>query len=57
MNKNEKTQYIIDLEKELESKHVYDLMEKLMRELIVHQPQNPIDFLIERLKQPEGIHS
>lgn len=57
MNKNEKTQYIIDLEKELESKHVYDLMEKLMRDLIVHQPEKPIDFLIERLKQPEGIQS
>jgi hypothetical protein len=57
MNKNEKTQYIIDLEKELESKHVYDLMEKLMRDLIVHQPANPLDFLIERLKHPEGKRS
>jgi hypothetical protein len=54
MNKAEKTQYIIDLERELEQKHVYELFERLTRELIVHQPSNPIEFLIEKLKHPEG---
>ena len=54
MNKTEKTQYIVDLEKELEKKHVYELMERLTRELIVNQPSNPIDFLIDRLKNPPG---
>ncbi len=54
MNKTEKTQYIVDLEKELETKHVYELFERMTRDLIIHQPSNPIDFLIERLRNSEG---
>lgn len=54
MNKAEKTQYVQGLEKELQSKHMYELMERLMRDLIVHQPEDPVDFLIDRLRNPEG---
>lgn len=54
MNKAEKTQYIADLEKELERNHIYETLERLTRELIVHQPEAPIDFLIDRIKNPEG---
>lgn len=55
MNRAEKTTYVQELEKELETKRVYELMERLTRELIVHQPDNPIDFLIDRLKNPAGL--
>lgn len=54
MNKAEKSEYIAGLEQELQSRNVYELFERLMRELIVYQPENPIDFLIDKLSTPEG---
>jgi hypothetical protein len=56
MNRNEKTEYIVEVEKHLQHNRVYELMEKLTRDLIVHQPADPLSFLIDRLKHPEGRH-
>lgn len=54
MNTQQKTEYIRSLEETLESKNVYELFERLTRDLIVHQPANPLDFLLEKLKHPDG---
>jgi hypothetical protein len=40
--------------KNLEQNHVFELFERLTRDLIVHQPENPIEFLIKKLKNPPG---
>jgi hypothetical protein len=54
MNTQQKTEYIRSLEETLETKNVYELFERLTRDLIVHQPANPLEFLLEKLKHPDG---
>jgi len=41
------------LESYLEDKQVFELLEGLLKKLIVHRPEHPYDFLIEKLKKPE----
>jgi adenylate kinase len=50
MNRNEKLQYQQQIEEYFEKKKVYDLFEKLLKELVVNKPTDPIDYLIKRLK-------
>ncbi len=38
----------------LEKHHVYQLFENLMQQLIIHKPNDPIEFLITQLQQPAG---
>lgn len=57
MNKVQKIDYIKKVSKNLEENHVFEIFERLTRELIVHQPENPLDFLIEKLKNPAGKYS
>lgn len=57
MNKVQKIDYVKKVSNHLEEKNVFEIFEKLTRELIVHQPKNPIDFLIDRLKNPSGKHN
>ena len=54
MNKVQKIDYVKEVSNGLEQKSVFEIFERLTRELIVHQPENPIDFLIDRLKTPNG---
>lgn len=54
MNKVQKIDYVKKVSNHLEQKNVFEIFEKLTRELIVHQPENPIDFLIDRLSKPNG---
>jgi len=42
-----------EIEKYLESKRVYQLLEELMKSICINQPKNPIDFLIQKLEEPE----
>jgi len=42
-----------EIEKYLESKRVYQLLEELMKSICIHRPKNPIDFLIQKLEEPE----
>lgn len=55
MNKVQKTEYIKGIEEYLEKNHVYELFESLMRQLIVSQPEDPLTFLCDKLKNPNGI--
>ena len=53
MNRDEKLQFQKETEEYFESKRVYDLFEKLLKELIINQPKEPIDYLIERLRKKD----
>jgi len=50
MDRNEKLQFQQSIENYFESKHIYDLFEKFLKELVVNKPEDPIDYLIKRLK-------
>ena len=54
MNKVQKIDYIKGIEEYLEKNHTYELFEHLMRQLIIHEPEDPQNFLIEKLKNPDG---
>ncbi|MCQ2821355.1 MAG: nucleoside monophosphate kinase [archaeon] len=53
MDRTEKLQYEQSIEQYFDNNKVYDLFEKLFKELIINQPENPIDYLIERLRRKE----
>ena len=53
MDKTSKLQYQKDVEKYLEEKKVYDVFEELMKNLIIDQPDDPIDYLMTRLSETE----
>ena len=53
MDRTEKLEYEKGVEQYLDDNKVYDLFEKLLKELIINKPEDPIDYLIERLKRKE----
>jgi adenylate kinase len=50
MDRNEKLMFQQSIENYFESKHIYDLFEKLLYDLVVNKPTDPYDYLIKRLK-------
>lgn len=50
MDRTEKLQFQQSIENYFESNRVYGLFEKLLKELIIIKPNDPIDYLIKRLK-------
>jgi adenylate kinase len=53
MDRTEKLEYEKGVEQYLDDNKVYDLFEKLLKELIINKPEDPIDYLIERLKRKD----
>ena len=53
MDKKQKLDYQREIEKYLESKKVYELFEDLMKSLVISKPEDPIDFIIQKLSEPE----
>lgn len=53
MDRTEKLQYEQGIEQYFDDNKIYDLFEKLFKELIINQPEQPIDYLIERLKRKD----
>jgi adenylate kinase len=49
MDRSEKLQFQKSIEEYFDENRVYDLFEKLFKELIVNKPENPIDYLINRI--------
>ena len=49
MDRTEKLEYEKGIEQYFDDNKVYDLFEKLFKELIINKPENPVDYLIERL--------
>lgn len=54
MDRNEKLLWQQSIENYFESKKIYDLFEKLVKELVVNKPNDPYDYLIKRLKTKDS---
>ena len=50
MNALEKTKYMTEVTEYLETKKVYSIFEDLYRSLSIEQPEDPLKFMINRLK-------
>ena len=50
MNKAQKFDYIDQIEQYLNDREVYELFDSLLQQLIVQRPENPHQFLIQKLK-------
>jgi adenylate kinase len=53
MDKLQKFEYIQSIESYLEDNQVYELFENLLKQLVIHRPEHPLDFLIQKLSKPE----
>lgn len=53
MDRTDKLNYEQGIENYFDQHKVYDLFDKLFKELIINKPENPIDYLLERLKRKE----
>ena len=53
MDRAEKLQFQQKIEEYFEEKKVYELFEKLFKELIVNKPDNPVEYLIQRMKKKD----
>jgi adenylate kinase len=49
MDKIAKFEYQQNIEQYLEDKQVFETLEGLLKSLIVHRPEKPIEYLMERL--------
>lgn len=54
MDRTEKLEYEKGIEQYFDDHKVYDLFEKLFKELIINRPENPLDYLISRLKRKDA---
>lgn len=54
MDKLQKLDYLAGIESYLEREEVYELLGELLKEIIIHRPAQPLDFIIEKLKQSPG---
>jgi adenylate kinase len=50
MDRVEKLKFKQSIENYFEENKVYELFEKLMKELVINKPTDPIDYLIKRIK-------
>ena len=48
MDRNEKLHFQKSIESYFEEKKVYDLFEKLLKDLVINKPEDPIQYLIEK---------
>jgi adenylate kinase len=55
MDKNQKYEFVKKVEEYLEEKKVLDLFQGLTKQLLIHRPDSPLDFLIERIGKKEPI--
>ena len=54
MNKAQRIEYQKSLESYLEANNVYEIFEKLLVNLMKDTPDNPLEYMIQKLNQPEG---
>ena len=53
MDRTEKLEFQQKIEAYFEERRVYDLFEKLLKELVISKPKDPIDYLIHRIKKKD----
>ena len=54
MDKLQKYEYMQSIEAFLEDNQVYELFENLLKQLVIHRPEQPLDFLIDKLQKPDS---
>ena len=54
MDKIQKHDYMQTVEAFLEQNQIYELFEDLLKQLIVARPEDPLAFLIQKIKQTSG---
>ena len=54
MLKEEKLQFQLSCEEYIEKEKLYEMFEDMMKQLIVHRPEDPVQFLIDKLQKPES---
>jgi hypothetical protein len=50
MDRVEKLKFKQSIENYFEENKVYELFDKLMKELVINKPLDPVDYLIKRIK-------
>lgn len=55
MDQANKLQYQQQVEKYLERNKVYHIFEDMLKSLIIKKPDDPIQYLINKLQEPESI--
>lgn len=50
MEKLQKLDYLASIESYLDQQEVYELLGDLLKEIIIHRPKEPLDFIIDKLK-------
>ena len=53
MDKLQKFEYTQSIESYLEDNQVYELFEGLLKQLVIHRPEQPLDFLVQKLSKPD----
>lgn len=53
MDKEAKLTYQREVEKYLESKNVYEMFEELLKSVLINKPEDPIDYMLQKLNEPE----
>jgi hypothetical protein len=49
MDKVQKFEYTQQIENYLEENQVYELFENMLQQILLHKPERPLDFMIEKL--------
>jgi adenylate kinase len=53
MLKEKKLDYQHGCEEYIEKEKLYEMFEDMMKSLIVHRPEDPVQFLIDKLQKPQ----
>ena len=54
MDKVQRFEFQQSIEQFLEQNQVYELFEGLLKDLVANRPEQPLDFLIQKLQKPKG---
>ena len=54
MLQDKKLDFQRQLEEYMEEQKVYDIFEDMMKNLIMHKPKEPLNFLVKKLTTPES---
>ena len=54
MDKLQRFEFQQSIEGYLEQNQVYELFEGLLKELVLHRPDQPLDYIIQKLQKPKG---
>ena len=55
MDKPNKLIYQKEVEKYLEGKKVYEVFEELLKDVLIHKPEDPVEYMIQKLAETERI--